>query len=78
MHYQEHKKKKKKKILTFNQTAADQKEKHFPTILIFEIELKLVAYLNFVLPVRWFVHDEVRAVSSAQIAILHRTSSGRK
>ena len=33
---------------------------------------------NLLGQVRWFVIDEMRALSSAQVAILHRTPSGRQ
>ena len=33
---------------------------------------------NLLPQIRWLSHDELRALSSAQMAILHRTSSGRQ
>ena len=49
---------------------------HHPKNLIFKIKLQFVGYIYY--KSDGLLHDDVRAVSSAQIAILQRTLSARK
>ena len=67
-------------ILTLqSQKVADEKYKFFPTIFICKIKLQLKSYLSLLRKKSYALpHDDLRAVSSAQIIILQRTSSGRK
>ena len=62
-------------ILTLqNQNIADEEKKYFSKILIFKIKLQFI--VNLILLPHGLSYDELRAVSSAQIAILHRISTG--
>ena len=53
-----------------NQKEADEKCKYFPIILIFKIKLQLIAISTCCKKSDSFSHDELRAISSAQIAVL--------